>query len=43
MMKIPYVLVVGEKEEAAGTSRCANVDKDGIPASDEGASEIKDS
>jgi threonyl-tRNA synthetase len=36
MMKIPYVLVVGEKEEAAGTVAVRARGRDGKPSGDEG-------
>jgi threonyl-tRNA synthetase len=41
MMKIPYVLVVGEKEEAANTVSVRSRGKGGEPSGDEGAIETK--
>ena len=41
MMKIPYVLVVGEKEESSGTVAVRSRGKDGKPSGDEGAVEVK--
>lgn len=41
LSKIPYVLVVGEKEEAGGTVAVRKRGRDGKSATDEGAQEIK--
>ena len=41
MMKIPYVLVVGEKEEGDKTVSVRGRAKDGKPSADDGVVEIK--
>jgi threonyl-tRNA synthetase len=42
MMKIPYVLVVGEKEESAGTVAVRGRGRDGEPSGDEGTMMIEE-